>query len=83
MNPFDAVEIARDLVRRDEAQHLFNVISDAQSQVLSSFADDGWHDPKGNSEEEDIAYTRGVIRGMEVVLNELDERIGFLRDRWD
>lgn len=81
-NPFDQLEIARDLVRRDECQHLFGVVRKVQTQVLSN--PEGWHDPLGNGpvEEIDAAYTRGVIRGMEIMLNELDERIGWLRDRW-
>jgi hypothetical protein len=66
-NPMDIMEVARDLVRKDEAQHLFEVLSDgAPGESLPVRTD----------------YRDGYRDGLAFALDRLDERIGFLRDKW-
>jgi hypothetical protein len=61
-NPFDHLELARDLVRRDEAQRLFDIVSAEHKRQFDTGEDD--------------------VGGLAWVLDVLDERIGWLRDRW-
>lgn len=70
-NPFDILDVARDLVRRDEADHLFDVVKALSKEVEESEA---WDD------EPDVK--KGVLRGLNMVMDELDGRIGFFRERW-
>lgn len=53
---FDQMEIARDLVRRDEAEHLFTLIRNDQRDVEND--PDGWYDREHG---DDAAYTRGGL----------------------
>lgn len=68
-NPFDALDVARDLVRRDECERLFKTILAEQDLFRTN-------------PTEDTEYDKGLLRGMELTLNILDEEIGWLRDRW-
>jgi hypothetical protein len=65
-NPFDAMEIARDMVKRDECTYLFNEILAEDKQV-------------GVEVDE---YYKGYKEGLRFAMDLLDGRIGHLRDRW-
>lgn len=68
-NPFDVMDTARDLVRRDECERLYERI--VQEQNLCKM-----------SQTLDAPYDRGVIKGLELALNIIDGEIGWLRERW-
>lgn len=69
-NPFDQLELARDLVRRDECQHLFDKVRKEHKRIEEQY---GLNIPD---------MEMGYMEGLDFVMNELDERIGWLRDRW-
>jgi len=69
-NPFDALDVARDLVRRDECEWLFDKIRAEHKEYADTHKD------------EMLTSDSGYARGLEFVMDLLDERIGFLRDRW-
>lgn len=68
-NPFDFLELARDMVRQDEAQAIFDAVSDWAKKWQAME-----HDP-----EEDGG---GYLAGLDWVMDLLDGRIGYHRDRW-
>jgi hypothetical protein len=70
-NPFDVVEVARDLVRHDECHRLFTVLHDLFKEIEA-----------GDSWEDEPEVRKGVLKGLDIAMNELDERIGELRNRW-
>jgi hypothetical protein len=72
-NPFDQLELARDLVRRDECERLFDEVN----RLSKVWADLDWQEFCVSPEEKE-----GRLRGLENTMNMLDERIGWLRDRW-
>lgn len=69
MNPFDQLEVARDLVRRDECERLFGEIVTEEKEREAFLI-------------ERTEYTDGYVAGLNFVLDLLDVRIGHLRDRW-
>lgn len=77
-NPFDVIEVACDIVRRDECERSFDVLRSIEKGID---AEDDWSDPSITSPD-DAAYTRGIKRGLSIAMDELDERITYLRNRW-
>lgn len=73
INRFDALEMARDLVSRDEAQRLFGIVRANHKQAEGEHAD----------EFSQMDGKDGYLAALTYVMDELDERIGYLRDRWD
>jgi len=67
-NPFDDLEIARDLVRRDECDYLFDRVRKESKEMdgLPARTD----------------YRDGYAAGLDFVMDVLDGRIGYLHDRW-
>ena len=67
-NPFDQLELARDLVRRDECQWLFDKVRQESKEMdgLPARTD----------------YRDGYAAGLDFAMDLLDGRIGHLRDRW-
>jgi hypothetical protein len=72
-NPMDQLEVARDLVRKDECEFLFKELN-AISKIWENLPDEEF----GNYSEAKI----NRLQGLEAALNILDERIGYLHDRW-
>jgi hypothetical protein len=71
-NPLDALAVARDLVRRDEAEHLHRALHDLYKEVEA--LSDGRPHPQ---DREDF------LRGLDEAMLILDARIGLLRERWE
>jgi len=71
-NPLDILEIARDLIHKDEAEHLFKELHDISKEWQSE-------DPEEFGGE---AAKAARIAGLECALNIIDERIEHLRGRW-
>jgi hypothetical protein len=69
-NPFDVLDVARDLVRRDECEFIFDKIRDEHKEYAETHKD------------EMLTSDSGYARGLEFAMDLLDGRIGFLRDRW-
>lgn len=69
-NPMDIIEVARDLIRKDEAQHLFDLLLAEDVRVNREYG--------LNLPDETVGY----LDGLKFAMDELDARIGFLRDRW-
>lgn len=67
-NPMDMAEMGRDLLRRDECMLLFDQLNTELKRV-----------EKGAENKYIAAYCDGLRFGMD----HLDERIGYLRDRWN
>lgn len=72
-NPMDLMEVARDLIRKDECQSLFELLYAEHKRFdkerLEKLAETG---------EDDYRYADGLEFAMDI----LDARIGLLRDRW-
>jgi uncharacterized protein (DUF2267 family) len=72
-NPMDHMEVLRDLLRKEEAEHLHNEIHDLFKAWQAA--------PVGDhccSHVEHHAALKGLSEAMLIV----DARIGHLRDRW-
>jgi hypothetical protein len=70
-NRMDAKELLRDLVRKEEAEHLHNKIHDICNEIAES------EDTFGNPHDKAV-----YLRGLDEALLVIDARIGHLRDRW-
>lgn len=69
-NLFDALDVARDLVSRDECEFLFDKIRAEHKEYAETHKD------------EMLTSDSGYARGLEFAMDLLDGRIGELRDRW-
>ena len=72
-NPMDQLEVARDLIRKDECEFIFNKLN-AISKAWEQLPDEEF----GDHPEAKI----NRLRGLETIMDLLDERIGHLHDRW-
>ena len=68
-NPIDLLEVARDAIRKEEAEHLFKVVQEEREER------DGNVWPPTARE--------GYIAALDEVLLIIDARIGYLRSRWE
>jgi len=75
MQAFDSIAIARDLVARDEAQRVFDIVAREYDRVSDMLHRLG-------AGYEDSGYLSGYLAALKFVMDDLDERIGYLRDRW-
>lgn len=73
-NPMDLLEVARDLIRKEELERTFKDLHD----LHKAWSDLDWHEMGLRNEEE----RGGMLSGLDEAMNYVDERIGYLRDRW-
>lgn len=69
-NPFDLLELARDMVRRDECDAIYDAIRTEAREYLAQRADSG--DPSPGVD----------MVPLDLLLDLLDGRIGHYRERW-
>jgi hypothetical protein len=66
---FDMLSMAVDYIRRDECEHLFAALHQEDKEHLLV-------------DRENKDYSDGYLDGLKFAMDELDVRIGHLRDRW-
>jgi hypothetical protein len=70
-NRMDGKELLRDLIRKDEAEHLHDMLHKLCKEAVDS------------GEDQPSEYRRGFRDGLEEAMLIIDARIGHLRHRWD
>jgi hypothetical protein len=72
-NPMDMMQVLRDLIRREEAEHLHQAILDLRTE---------WSKEPAEQFESGQTRKEALLCGLDEAMLIIDARIGHLRDRW-